>query len=245
MKFNQFLGICGIAAVVGLAACEPKVVITPVEADTAEKANIMTVNAAPDPKGVDLFVKELKYATNILFGGNTSYMAIPRSETMKFNVASSSSTVLNVQSNFAKGKNYSVFMCGDSTKTEAVISEDVFTVSDVDSFETEIRIVNLSPDGMPVTVEMQDSASTVQPTLAAGVAYKQVSAFKKYKGCKHTITISAPNNPNDIPITLYNVSLKSGSISTIYVKGYTNAAYDPTNPNRRSARIITNRVSKL
>lgn len=242
MKFNQFFGIFGITAVLGLAACEKETISTPVEADTAEKANIMTVNAAPDPTGVDLFVKDLKYATNILFGGNTAYMAIPRSETMKFNLAGKSNTILNVSSNFAKGKNYSVFMCGDSTKTESVISEDVFTLSDVDSFTTQVRFVNLSPDAMPITVEMEDSAG-VAPTLATNIAYKQVSEFKSYKGCAHNIIITEAGNPN--AIALYNIPLKSGSINTIYVKGYSNALYDPTNPNRRSARIITNRASKL
>lgn len=88
--------------------------------------------------------------------------------------------VLNMMLEFNRGDMYSLFVFGTRADAGYLLNKEIFTAGDPKDSLTFVRIVNLCPD-QSITVNLKDRP---QGSVAANVAFKQITAFTGIKADK-------------------------------------------------------------
>jgi Domain of unknown function (DUF4397) len=230
MKFQSFLSILAVSAIVSLTGCkkDEPVVETPV----VENAKVMVIHASPNAPAVDVLVDDAKALSSVPFGVASSYLTVKAgTRNIKVNAAGTSTSVINAPVAVTKDKNYSIF-AGDvlGSITPLVFTDDLTAPA---AGKAHIRVIHLSPDAPAVDVAVTGGA-----VLFPNLTFKQGTAFTPVAAGSYNLEIRLKGTTT-VALAIPNVVLTAGKIYTVYAKGY--AGTPPTgNTNTLSVGTIVN-----
>jgi hypothetical protein len=198
-----------------------------------ETASVMVVHASPDAPGVDLLIDNTKVNTAALnYPDNTGYLDVQAGRrNVKVNAAGTSTTVIDANVDLTRDRNYSIFAINTLSSIEPLVLEDDLTAPA--SGKAHVRFVHLSPDAPAV-----DVAVTNGPVLFSNRAFKSATAFTPVDAASYNLEVRLAGTQT-VVLTVPNVQLTSGSIYTIFARGF--VAPPANNANALGAEIIVNR----
>jgi len=168
-----------LAALV-ISACQktkyvpPPASVTVVHAMANETHSIASLFGAKQSLQYFSTMQKINRYASFLFSpvaGPTSIQVVPSTDTM-FNI-------LNINLTLLSGNMYTLFLAGDSTKPDTVLTTDNIPYYPFSDSVAGIRFINLVPDSKPVLVNLQGNDPTKVDEFT-NIAYKQITAFKQY-----------------------------------------------------------------
>ena len=229
MKFQSFLSIFAVSAIVSLSACVKDEPVTPTPAE--EKGKVMVIHASPNAPAVDVLVDDAKVLTAVPFGTASTYLSVKAgSRNIKVNATGTTSSVINASVPVAKDKNYSIFAGNVLASITPLVFED--NLATPASGKAHIRVIHLSPDAPAVDVAVTGGA-----VLIPNLAFKQGTAFTPLPAATYNLELRVAGTTT-VALTIPNVALAAGKIYTVYAKGYLTPPAG--NTNRLSVGVIAN-----
>jgi len=143
------------------------------------------------------------------YGSVAEYGNLPGS--LPLTLVSSADTTQNLFQgtlNIGKGKIFSLYICGTLPRVDTLLMQDNIPVHRDST--SGLRIINLSPDSGPLSVNIAGASATDFTPLA----YKQISAFKSYP-----VTSAIINNGG------YNFEVKDGSGNVVATFSWNNSFF--------------------
>lgn len=158
-------------------------------------------------------MQSIGYGSSFLFSpvaGVTSIQIVPKSDTV-FNILKGSLTLTS-------GNIYTLFLAGDTTKPDTVLTVD--NIPHYSDSSAGIRFINLTPDSHPILVNIKGNDPTKVDEFS-GIAYKQITAFKTYAAKSTNVkdTFEIRDQTNDSLLNTYIWTIPTLKNQTIVVAG--------------------------
>lgn len=218
-----------LAGTAGLTSCMDD--NDPIEYPDAGYISIY--NGAPSNEGVIVYADQnqvnnfpLNYAEAMAYKN-----FYPGDRLFKFSEANSLTSLLEKEFEIKVDSVYSLFMVEEAGELDAVLVDDDW--SEPTDEETQIRIVNLSPDAGPVSLLIND----VEAPLFGDVAFKSSSTFESLATQTYQLTIVSSEGETLAEAT--NIELKENHVYTLVVRGYTQAI---ENSKKLDLQLLTNYI---
>ena len=174
LKYKHFLVL--FFGVIVLTSCKEDEKLTPLSAlnvfnATADLPSVK-VNTLGTPIDYAAYPDVITYGTNRLY-------SIPASNREISGVATvtPAQNVFSFSQKFQPGGIYSLFLAGQMPTVESIFLEEHFPSYAMADSSLAVRVINLSPNSAPVNVTLSATPTVNEFT---GIAYKQLSDFKKY-----------------------------------------------------------------
>lgn len=186
-------------------------------------ALISVINASPDSQPLDFYLDQ-NMANNypIKYGNGLDYIrAYTGKRTAAFYVAGTQQKYASADIKVAADSTYSLFLSNVASKPDILLTRD--TLTQPTSGMATVRFINLSADAPAA-----DLAVTGGAVLVANKAYQSVSKFVPIAGgSKYTLEIRQAGTTT-VLATLTDVSLRSGSVYTVWLQGIAASTTAPT-----------------
>ncbi len=198
-------------------------------------ALLSVIQDSPGQTPLDFTLDGMRVNANqIAYGGGLDYFrAYVGKRTAAFTRSGTGGTIfsdtLTLKQNFA----YTLCLVGKSATPGFLVLTDAITQPA--SGSANLRFVNLSPDAPAVDLAVKDGA-----VLVANKGFKGFSDFAPIVGKTYTFEIRQAGT-NTVLTTLTNVSINSGYVYTIYLRGLAGA----TDATKLTADLITNAYPSL
>ncbi|WP_183566607.1 DUF4397 domain-containing protein [Mucilaginibacter sp. SP1R1] len=194
-------------------------------------ALLSVINASPDAQPVNFFLDQNQANQfPIRYGHGLDYLrAFNGKRVATFTLAGSSTKIKSDTINLVDKKFYSIYLTNLVSKPDIILLGD--SIARPDAGKATIRFVNVSPDAPAVDLGIKGGA-----VLAANKTYKGYSLFTPVQGdATYTLEVRKAGTAT-VLVSLSNITLRSGSIYTVWLHGLT-AATDQT---KLAADIQTN-----
>jgi hypothetical protein len=179
-------------------------------------AYVSVYNAIPDAPELDLTVdNQLVIPRGFRFGDNTYYQNFYPGE-RKFEVSpyGADNVVADTTLTLEVGNAYSIFMADEYEKAHIIVTND--SAAFAEEGKSKLRLINLSPDASPVSLNRKDNANVV----IQNQAFKGVSSFVSVDPGSYSFEIVS--STGEQPVSISDLDLRSGGVYTIVVRGYRN-----------------------
>jgi len=181
-------------------------------------ALVSFTQASPDEPAVDVgFDNNAINNTPLGFGDHLDYVkAYTGSRTITVYNHTSNAKIISDTTTFQANVPYSIFLANKATSPELIVLTD--SISNPGSALAAVRFINLSPDAPAVDFSIKTGS-----LLATNKAYKGHSAFIPVTGGQ-TYTVQVfQTGTSTVLASLTNVTLSSGFVYTIYLRGLTSS----------------------
>ncbi|WDF56064.1 DUF4397 domain-containing protein [Mucilaginibacter sp. KACC 22063] len=194
-------------------------------------ALVSAINAVPDLAAADFYLDQNRGNNQpIATGTSMDYINVYTGKrTFTFTSSGTTTKVKSDTTTFKANTGYSVFISNVAAKADYLITVD--SIARPATGMATVRFVNLSPNAGAT-----DLAITGGNVVATNKAYRTVSSFVPVQGDKaYTFEVRNAGTANVIS-TLPSLTLRSGSVYTIWVQGIAGA----TDQTKLSTRIQNN-----
>jgi len=177
-------------------------------------ALISAINASPDAQPVDFYLDQNRANYNsIASGASLDYIrAFAGKRNATFNVNSTQQKIKTDTVTLKENQIYSLFLCNVVATPDYLLTRD--TIVQPAAGKATVRFVNVSPDVPSATLAIQGG-----DVLAQNKAYRTYSSFVPVQGnTTYTFEIRQ-GTTSTVLTTLPNISLRSGSVYTIWIQG--------------------------
>jgi hypothetical protein len=173
----------------------------------------MVIHASPDAPGVDLLVDDGIAGTNLEYPNNTGYLAVTATtHNIKVNVSGSSTTVIEADLQFMKGKYYSAFAVDSVSNIDALVIED--DLSQPAAGNAHVRFIHLSPNAPAVDITTTDGS-----IVFGNKAFKEYSEFTPLPAGTYDLQVRLQGT-STVVLPLNNIAIEEGRIYTVFAKGF-------------------------
>ncbi|MEO6523264.1 MAG: DUF4397 domain-containing protein [Mucilaginibacter sp.] len=182
------------------------IVVTP-------SALISVVDACPDAGSLDFFLDNNMANTNpIVYGNGLDYLrAYTGKRTATFYVSGTSQKIKTDTMTLKDGKFYTLFLSNVASKADYLLTID--TLTNPGTTNTQIRLVNLSPDAPAVDLAIQGGA-----TVATNRAYRTISSFSTITPNTYTLEVRQKGTTT-VLASIPGVKLYGASLYTVWLQG--------------------------
>jgi hypothetical protein len=195
-------------------------------------ANLMVIHASPNAPGVDILVDNIVAKTNLTFPTNTPYLSVNEgTRNVKVNVTGTTTTVIEANLPLTGNMNYSVFAIDSVSKISALVVTDTLTTPAPG--KAHLRFLHLSPNAPAVDVALQGGA-----VLIANKKFKDYTSYIPLNAGTYNLEVRLAGTTT-VVLSLPNVTLSSGSIYTVFAKGFVGG----TGAQALGAQIIVNNTT--
>lgn len=177
-------------------------------------ALISAINASPDAQPVDFFLDQNRANYNsIASGASMDYVkAFTGKRNATFYVSSNQQKIKTDTITLKENQLYSLFLCNVAASPDYLLTRD--TIAQPAASKATVRFVNVSPDVPSATLAIQGG-----DVLAQNKAYRTYSSFVPVQA-NTTYTFEIRQGATSTVLTtLPNISLRSGSVYTIWIQG--------------------------
>lgn len=189
-------------------------------------------NAIPDAPELDLTVdNRLVVPRGFRFGDNTYYQNFYTGErNFQITPYGANNVVADTTVALTDGNAYSLFMVDEYSKAKILVTNDSAALSE--EGRVKVRLINLAPDALPVSLHLKDGSST----LVENQAFKDASEFVGLD--PGTYDFEVVSSGADAPIVIPGVELQSGAVRTFVLRGYRNPPAG--NTHAASVEVVVN-----
>lgn len=207
-----------------------------------QDAKLMLVNAVPgDTASYDFYFNDAKLNSQpVAFPSNSSYLSLaPGDYTIKVAANNTINPVVSAGYGVAPGGNYSVYVYDtlQSGKLKVFALED--DLSAPPAGKIKLRFLHLSPVGIAVNIQANDSTLFSNRSYADVVGNQSKAAFVTLDAGTYAFKAKLAGSDPSVPalLTLPGVQLNAGSVYTLVARGKLNASGTST----LGLTVITNR----
>lgn len=184
----------------------------------APAALVSFTQASPDEPAIDVsFDNNMVNLNPLGFGDHLDYVkAYTGKRTINVVNHSSGAKILSDTTSFKENVPYSLFLANTTASPQLLILTD--SISNPGAQQAAVRFINLSPDAPAVDFSIKSGS-----LLATNKSFKGYTSFITAAG-NQTYTIQVyKTGTSTVLATLSNVSLSSGFVYTIYLRGLASA----------------------
>lgn len=184
----------------------------------APAALVSFTQASPDEPAIDVsFDNNMVNLNPLAYGDHLDYVkAYTGKRTINVVNHTSGAKILSDTVTFKDNVPYSLFLANKATSPELIVLTD--SISNPGSALASVRFINLSPDAPAVDFSVKSGS-----VLAANKAYKGYTSFIPVTG-NQTYNIQVlQTGTSTVLATLSNLTLSSGFVYTIYLRGLASA----------------------
>jgi hypothetical protein len=195
-------------------------------------AYVSIYNAIPDAPELDVTVdNQLINPRAFRFGDNTYYQNFyPGQRKFEVSPYGADNIVADTTLTLAVGNAYSIFMADEYEKAHILVTNDSAAIGE--EGKSKLRLINLSPDASPVSLNRKDNATVI----IQNQAFKGVSSFVALEPGSYGFEIVS--SAGEQPVSISDLDLRSGGVYTIVVRGYRNPPAGNTHV--LSAEVVRN-----
>ncbi len=181
---------------------------------SASDSYVRLLHASPDAPPVDVYANGDIIAKNLSFKQLTDYVAVkPGEYTIQIFPAGQKTTpVLNTKMNIPSQSSLTVAAIGKLANLQLLPIMEVYMPM-VDKRSSYVRFAHLSPDAPAVDITLPDGTK-----LFSNVRFKQYTDYISVAPGNYTLQVR-PTGSDAVVLTVPNVKVLPGSISTIYAVG--------------------------
>lgn len=176
-------------------------------------ATVMFVNGcAVTPLDAKVDEVNVSGALNMAYTNNSGYKYVTSGPTVKiaYYITNLGTFVTSGNYNITSGKYYSAFAAGLVTNPSLIFTQDDMTVPAASS--AKIRFINLSPDDMRITANVDNSI------IDTAITFKKVTGFMNVTAGTYNLKAGDPANINTVQ-ALNAKTLAAGKIYTLMLTG--------------------------
>ena len=184
--------------------------------DLEPVAYVALYNGSPDAPSLDVFVDNNRINSGGLdYADHTGYLRFFTGDrTLKFTPYNASNTLVDTTATFEEETLYSVFITGEESDLETLITEDEFPESSEGN--AVVRIVHLSPDVPAVNLFTGEDS---EEPFFENVAYQSASDFVTIPPGNTTLKLTSMGEGETLA-TVSDYKFVEDRVYTIVVRGY-------------------------
>jgi len=207
---NTLVAALSVALISGMYGCKKN------NPEPSNSANVMFVNGcAGTLPGIDTKLDNINVsgAANIAFGNNSGYKNVKAGTAINiaYYLTNVGTPVTSSTVNINKDMHYSAFSGGIITSPTFVFVQDDMTAPANNT--AKIRFVNLSPDAMSVTANVQNNV------IDSNVTSLEVSPYLSVTAGAYELKAGDPSNINTVVTIGGSQTLGAGKIYTLMLTG--------------------------